>query len=193
MKRIIYILILCGWGTFCFCNQANAQNYIPLLNDSLYWDTGMADNLNVTFCQEYGVAGNGPYRYKTLRDTVFNAAAYKMFAVYPFHKIYPSYPYNCPPFYVDTLFYEMVNGPYLREDTSGRKVFILDSANATERIMFDFNAQIGDTIHYPVQYTIRFMVILLLIPFSITQPWMVRFGGCLPTMQMLYLMDRIII
>lgn len=148
MKGATFIYIFC----FLFIihvQKTYCQSYLPLLNDSFYWDVGIANN-DVSFCQEYGYKGIGPYRFKMARDTTFNSTTYKMFSVYPFHQVNPTWPYNCGPFFIDTNSSVMTNGPYLREDTASKKVFVLDSTTVPERLLFDFDAQLGDTLHYPV-------------------------------------------
>lgn len=136
ISSIIFILFL--------ANNSKAQDYHKLLDSNLYWDVASASMGYI--CGGY--SDYPPLRFTISDDTVINNLSYSKFGYY---KMYPSMhnpPPNCPPFFVDTLFYDNV-AYYMREDTLNHKVYMYNSYEETEYLWYDFDAQIGDTITYP--------------------------------------------
>lgn len=129
-------------------NEGKAQAYIPLLNDSLYWDVSYYD-MFVQFCTEYNDPGKGPYRYALDGDTTINGAIYKKFKAYSFYSLQIQPSPNCPPFGIQNFTStSSFNYGFLREDTTARKVYTYDVNSSIENLLYDFNAQIGDTLNY---------------------------------------------
>ncbi len=145
INKSFLILFLC----FMNINEVKSQGYIPMLNDSLYWDIAYAD-MNVIICNEYGNTGSGPYRYAIEKDTLLNGVVYKKFKSYRFFSLLPQPSPNCAPFGIDTF---VTNSPtttylYLREDTVAQKVYEFDTNFSQEYILYDFDVQIGDSVFY---------------------------------------------
>lgn len=134
---------------FLFFYEAKSQNYLPMLNDSQYWDVAYYD-MNVIICSEFGNPGSGPYRYSLDGDTVINGTGYKKFKSYSFFSLQTQPSPNCSPFAIDTIPSPSWNILFfMREDTVSKKVFRYDIVDLQEYLWYDFDAQIGDTIHYP--------------------------------------------
>ena len=145
MHRIAFILLL-GIFTFLSSVRSNGQGYIPMLNDSLYWDVSYANMF--AFCSAYGFVG--PYRYAIDSDTIINGTTYKKFKSFTFINLNIQPAPNCPPFAVDTLVSPNINNAYyLREDTIDKKVYLMDQTFSQEYLWYDFDAQVGDSIVYP--------------------------------------------
>ena len=129
-------------------NEGKAQAYIPLLNDSIYWDVSYYD-MFVMFCTEYNDPGKGPYRYSLDGDTIINGTNYKKFKSYSFYSLQQQPSPNCPPFAIQTFTStSFFNYGFLREDTTARKVYTYDINSSIENLLYDFNTQIGDTLNY---------------------------------------------
>jgi hypothetical protein len=129
-------------------NEGKAQAYIPLLNDSIYWDVSYYD-MFVSICTEYNDPGKGPYRYALDGDTTINGTVYKKFKSYSFYSLQQQPSPNCPPFAIQTFTStSQFNYGFLREDTTTRKVYSYDVNSSMENLLYDFNAQIGDSIYY---------------------------------------------
>ncbi len=171
IKRGFLILFLC----FLNINEVKSQNYIPMLNDSLYWDVAYYDS-NVIICSEFGNQGSGPYRYAIDGDTIINGTDYKKFKSYSFFTLLPQPSPNCSPFAIDTVPTPSWNVfSYLREDTTNKKVYRYDVANSLEYLWYDFDAQVGDTLSYPELGDFRVDTIYYIITLDgITR----KFFGC---------------
>jgi hypothetical protein len=129
--------------------ESRAQSYIPMLNDSLFWDVAYYD-MNVIICSEFGNQGSGPYRYALDGDTTINGTIYKKFKSYSFFTLLPQPSPNCSPFAIDTIPSPSWNiFSFMREDTVNKIVYKYDTFNAQEYLWYNFDAQIGDTITYP--------------------------------------------
>lgn len=118
-----------------------AQSYIPMLNDSLYWDVAYAVN-DPSPCAIFGVSG--PVRYALGNDTIFNSTVYKQVIGFAFEPFSPS---GCPPFVVDTV--SQPYDYYLREDTVSKKVYSFNPLSQVESLLFDFSLQLHDSIFLP--------------------------------------------
>lgn len=145
MKKYLLILFIC----YLNINEVKSQGYIPMLNDSLYWDIAYAD-MNAIICNEYGNPGAGPYRYAIEKDTVLGGVVYKKFKSYSFFSLQPQPSPNCSPFAIDTFvtFNPYTTILYLREDTLTQKVYEFDTNFSQEYILYDFDVQIGDSVFY---------------------------------------------
>ena len=122
-------------------NFSFAQNYIPMLTDSLYWDIAYRVN-DPNPCAMYGYPK--PFRYKTDLDTTINNVVYQTVIKY---ELFPATPAPCPPFYIDTVLQNTII--YLREDTAGQKVYYYNTFSQTDVLLFDFSLQQGDSIFVP--------------------------------------------
>ena len=144
-KQLLLIVILLN---FLNAHKASSQAYIPLLNDSMYWDVSYYD-MFVQFCTEYNDPGKGPYRYSLDGDTTINGSVYKKFKAYSFYSLQIQPSPNCPPLAIQTFTStSQFNYGFLREDTTARKVYTYDVNSSIENLLYDFNAQIGDTLNY---------------------------------------------
>ncbi len=141
-KKIMIKKTLYSFVALCLVNTIHiqAQNYIPMLNDSLYWDVAYGVN-DPNPCAIFGV--NGPVRYKIGADTTINGTIYKQMNGYPFHLWSP----GCTSFYVDTISQPL--SIYLREDTVSKQVYSFDTFSQLERLLFDFSLQQHDSIFLP--------------------------------------------
>ncbi|MBK8875575.1 MAG: hypothetical protein IPN13_17325 [Bacteroidetes bacterium] len=157
IKRGFLILFLC----FLNINEVKSQGYIPMLNDSLYWDIAYAD-MNVIICNEYGNTGSGPYRYAIEKDTLLNGVVYKSLNPIGFFSSTSAFTELCP-FEIDTFVTISPSTTYLflREDTVAQKVY-------------EFNTNFLRNISYMIlmfklviQFSILDLAILLLIQYSV--------------------------
>ncbi|MGZ4090728.1 MAG: T9SS type A sorting domain-containing protein, partial [Bacteroidia bacterium] len=104
-----------------------AQAYIPLPLDSSYWRVNYGATQPNCSCSVF-------YLYKTDGDTIINSTTYK--------KIIRAGAQGCA-----------WCGPYsgailgsLRQDSLTRKVYIVQNNSTTEKILYDFTQQVGDTV-----------------------------------------------
>jgi hypothetical protein len=129
-KFYIWFFLLSAQSTF-------SQDYHAILNKNNSWDVlGMTVN-------ETGVCGYGfGSRYVISGDTFLNGHYYESIRSYGFISGY--FGIFCPPYTVSTSFTNNYPEFYLREDTLQRKIFLFDTNE--EILLFDFNAQIGDSL-----------------------------------------------
>ncbi|WP_312768301.1 hypothetical protein [Epilithonimonas sp.] len=131
MKKNLLILLL-----FTFFNVFS-QSYTPLLKEGnkwwVYYREGYCDFCNAQYKASY-IFING--------ETTIDGVVYK--------KIYSNLYYINPygPFGTDV---PNTNNPdvlecLMREDTAAKKVYFLDVNTNTEKLLYDFSAQIGDVI-----------------------------------------------
>jgi len=134
--------IINTFGAICILSsiQTHAQSYIPMLNDSLYWDVAYGVN-DPNPCAIFGV--NGPVRYKLGADTIINSIVYKQVEGYAFHLFAP----GCTFYYIDTIPQPL--DIYLREDTLSKQVFTFDTFSQTDILLFDYSLQQHDSIYLP--------------------------------------------
>lgn len=118
--------------------QASAQSHYALLRSDATWQGGT--KVSATICG--WVAAGESF---VLQDTVIAGTAYKQLGG---RGIFSSIgvPF-CPPYYVAPG-----SGPlpyFLREDTLAGLVYEYSVDDATERLIYDYNLEVGDTIdHY---------------------------------------------
>lgn len=134
MKKIcLLFLLLPITATF-------SQNYYPFIQNGVYRDEFWAPELQ--FC--YFLYGD---RYWFQGDSVVNGQTYQ--------KLYrasiqgaPNTVF-CPPYTVDTSLHWIF--ALMREDTAARKVYRYDFEAGVEFLLFDFSAQVGDSVEagYP--------------------------------------------
>ena len=139
---------------FIFClvsfKQINAQSYIPMINDSLFWDVAYAVN-DPHPCAGFGVGG--PDRYAIGNDTLISGIIYKQIVGYNFILTSPS---GCPPFFVDTVLQTF--DFYIREDTVTQKVYRYNTTSQLDELLFDYSLQQSDSIYLPGSTNIYFYV-----------------------------------
>jgi len=117
------------------CSAAFSQNYIPMnLNDGQW-------NYNRYFgnfvCQEFS--------YRLTNDTVIGAQTYSK--VYRTGVNYRSNVYfQCDHQTVESTFDSLAI--LIRNDTPNKKVYIYDTTYQRERILFDFDLEVGDTLRH---------------------------------------------
>lgn len=123
MKRIILFLSL----TIAI-NISKGQNYIPFPMDSTIWRVDFYANVGPgCYCYLQ-------YQYFTHGDTTINAK--------PYTKIMKTGAYYCGCGPVNQNGY---NGA-IRQDTIGKKIYIIQPDSTVEKILYDFNQNVGDTI-----------------------------------------------
>jgi len=120
--------------------NAQSQSYYPIIETNKYWDQSNSSANDSCFFLP------NAYRYEfTSDDTVINGGY-----AYRFTKAHPLFGEGdsgliCPPFRADTNSYLFA---WLREDTSTRKVYVYSQiSNPTDQLLYDFNLNIGDTLH----------------------------------------------
>lgn len=133
-KLFLIILLISTIKTF-------SQDYINMVNDSIYWDVHISYMGYI--CDGYGGGGERFFfgNDTIINDTVFtNVKAYEIISDY-----YPEV--DCPPFHVDTVYYNTTY--FIHEDNSG-KIFRFNSNSYYQSIdlLFDYNLKIGDSIYY---------------------------------------------
>ncbi len=147
-RQTINIFILSFILGFSCLQKTRAQSYIPMINNSLYWDVTYAVN-DPNPCAYFGA----PKRYMIGNDTVFNGITYKQMHGYDFH---PFTPAPCPPYYVDTI--QQTFDFYIREDTIGKKVYRFNTTSFLDELLFDFSLQQHDSLYLPGSTNIYFYV-----------------------------------
>jgi len=112
--------IIFGFILMAFTALLNAQPYHPMLEGENKWILGYNQNNMVCL-------GN----IIELKDTLINFR--------PYSKIYTHkrFAYND----IDTSFY------FIREDTAGKKIWLLNYDLISERILYDFSLNTGDSIY----------------------------------------------
>lgn len=125
MKRI-YILFLFLASLF----RGYTQNYIPLLNENLYWDVAYYDPTHIC-----GYSDDGPRRFFIENDTVIENKTYHRFGSYKMSNEHDGQP-KCPPFLVDTL--KQLTNIYLREDVVNQQVYRYDDYEQQEVLLLIF-------------------------------------------------------
>lgn len=121
------------------------QNYHRLLTESKYWDVSGAAMGYI--CS--GFSDFPPKRQSFSGDTTFNGIVY---AKGYYQIMYPEHftpPPNCPPFKVDTTRNTM-EWYFLREDTLSKKVWLYNSYDNIEELLYDFSLEQGDTLYYGI-------------------------------------------
>ena len=140
-KKIAHTFIMIfALGVSCI-GQNYAQNYIPMINDSIYWDVAYRVN-DPNPCAIFGVSG--PKRYLIGNDTIVNGTTYKQFIGFDFEPYSPS---GCPPFYIDTI--PQLFDFYIREDTTTQRVYRFNTTSQLDELLFDFSLQQHDSIFLP--------------------------------------------
>jgi hypothetical protein len=129
MKKNLLIFLL-----FTFFN-AFSQTYTPLLQEGnkwwFYYREGYCDICNAQYRSGY-IFING--------ETVIDNVAYK--------KIYSNIYYDCP--YMGNCTYPTNPDVFeclMREDIITKKVYFLDTITNTEKLLYDFSAQTGDSVN----------------------------------------------
>jgi hypothetical protein len=134
-KILLSIIIFIG-STF----HSLSQNYIKLINDSIYWDIAYAESTYI--CP--GFSDDTPRRFYFNGDTVIdNGLVYHQMKYNQFIELDGEGPY-CGPFAIDTVSF-LANWATIREDTLNQKVYRYNSWNDTEDLIFDFSLNQGDT------------------------------------------------
>lgn len=128
MKQFYFLILISIFG-----KTISAQQYYPMLDSSInewsYTNFGIGVIQNPSFqslpCNYPAANTPGwPYKEFTTSDTIIGSNIYKV--------IYNDFSY-C------TL-------GYIREDTATKKIFFLDNASSTEKLLYDFSMVVGDTI-----------------------------------------------
>lgn len=117
-------------------SESIAQSYNKLLNSNFKWELFQADQISI--CGYF----DGQLLFEN-NDTVISGLTYKCIYSSPI-KSNSASGFFCPP-------YEIVDSisalrSILREDTIFRKVFIYDTNNNLEHLLYDFNANDSDTL-----------------------------------------------
>lgn len=122
--------------------QSMSQNYIKLINDSIYWDIAYAESTYI--CPSF--SDDTPRRFYFDGDTVIhNGLVYHQMKYYQFIELDGEGP-NCGPFAIDTIS-TLANWVTLREDTLNQKVYRYNDWDESEELIFDFSLNQGDTFY----------------------------------------------
>jgi len=127
-------LTICIYLTFL--TIAISQSYNPLIRTNVYWDVHHGNNSLICDFER----GN---RYFFQGDTTFNSVQYKIVRSFPIIQA-NSGPY-CPPFIVNYSVPSSIDA-FMREDTSTKTVYIYDSINQSDQLLYDFSLSKGDTL-----------------------------------------------
>jgi hypothetical protein len=132
MKKIFTLLLISISQVF-----AQTNVYHPFPESNARWNIHLQSGCDFSF--------SGMNQYYTLRiegDTIINTNTYHLLKI-PTKKIINST--NC--MNPGTFYTPQVSIGAIRQDTAARKVFIVPSGNNTEQLLYDFNMQVGDTLH----------------------------------------------
>jgi len=122
-------------------NLTPAQNYIKMVNDSIFWDVHYQEMGYI--CSGYGGGGK---RFHFGNDTVINEKNYTRVWAYNLVSVYfITDDADCPPHRCETVSYP--TNYYVHEDTLG-KIYVYYSQNMDESLLFDYNLLVGDSIVY---------------------------------------------
>lgn len=134
MKNYLTLFLL-----FSFFPLRAQTPYHPMLADDHAWDIFQTPT-EMAICP-YAAA----YHAFVKGDTVLNGHTYRKILRQP---ILATEPHFCGGFFVDTAtFWPVLH--LLREDSAARKVYAYSEQYPPEYVLFDFNLQAGDTLHYP--------------------------------------------
>jgi len=132
MKKNLFILLL-----FAFVNGFS-QAYMPLLKEGnkwwVYYREGWCDICNAQYKAYYvfinGETTTNGFTYKRIYSNLYHVTPYSPFG--------SGVPNTNNPDVFECL---------MREDINTKKVYVLDSSTNTEKLLYDFSAQIGATIN----------------------------------------------
>lgn len=138
-KKVVFSIIV----FLTLVSQLKSQDYIRLINDSLYWDMAVAEP-DYMLCP--GWSGISPWRlfFNGDSSTINGKVYYHMYS-YQFIGLNSELP-TCPPFVVDTI-PSIIPTAYIREDVINQKVYKYNFLDDTEYLLFDFSLNQGDTFH----------------------------------------------
>ena len=143
MRKVVIIFLFLS---FVLPEKSDAQAYHKFLDSNIFWNVGYADMGYI--CMPFG--SQIPLRYRIAGDTLINSTTYTLFKTYDF-LIPGQSSANCPPFAIDTIPHDgFTYGKVamMREDTLLKKVYRYDALQQQEQLLYDFDAQIGDTLFY---------------------------------------------
>ena len=129
MKKTTVVLIL-----FCACIKLISQNYHPLITQNKSWDLAESDARDICYDPDISRTVVG-------EDTLINGKYYSKLYYSTFISL--GTPPCGEPFEIDTNF--VLGSTFIREDTSNRKVYAIESGEASEYLLYDFTLQKGDT------------------------------------------------
>ncbi len=130
-KHVLLLLILTASIT------AYTQSYYPLIRPALVWQILDGDGSQI--CQ---LSGGGSFYFQG--DTIISGYQYKIIREYSIIPVNTG-PF-CPPFMVDGSS-STIGGPFIREDTTAKKVFVYDQNSNSDVLLYDFNLNVGDTLN----------------------------------------------
>lgn len=135
MKRPLHFLFALALMLAAFCSRAQFT-YNHLLGNTNKWDI-YSEMLTVRLAQNAVFANVPSGSIITLHDTVIGPYTYKAF-----------YARSHDPNYVPPT----APLSFLREDTLTGKVWLLPSDSSSERVIYDFSLQTGDSIYLTFRY-----------------------------------------
>jgi hypothetical protein len=130
MKKLYFAIII-----LFFTKTISAQQYFPMLDSINEWSYS---NLEIAISPQMHLLSSNcnypavqtpemSYREFTTTDTVIGSYTYKIL--------------------MNTLYTPCLMG-YVREDTAARKIYFIDNTSSTEKMLYDFSMQVGDTITF---------------------------------------------
>jgi len=123
-------LLLCIFSAACFFPRAQTNTYHPFPDSNATWNI----HYSFAFACPFYVDLNAYYSYTITGDTIINSQNYHVISI-------PYVDANCPAIPVPGIV------ACIRQDTALRKVFYIWHSDIVEKVLYDFNMSLGDTMH----------------------------------------------
>ncbi len=121
MKKLL--TLLCG----LWISNANAQTYFPFPDSNATWSYVACYNINPS--PPPWVVNCSTYYYLFAGDTIYNSLVYHKLTIYYDSSLTTGFDYGL-----------------IRQDTVQKKVFYFEYGVGIEKMLYNFNANIGDTL-----------------------------------------------
>lgn len=137
MRRIVFVLLICR--AVLISNNSFAQGYVPFPENEATWTVGY-DNWN-----DFTPEQDKFYRYRVIGDTVINSTSY--------NKVYKET--SLLTAFWDSLTLVYTTGAILEEDiytfsyrndSINKKIYRVELDSVNEKLWYDFDLQVGDTV-----------------------------------------------
>jgi len=131
MKKASFLFFCLFLSTFCFSQD---DEYHPLLNEGLSWQ--------IRYFFGFPPMPSGAGHFFLGIDTTIADMNYSQIVGHPMVTLddspYPNYAVNSSFTFETDLF--------IREDIESRKIYMYDIENSSDRLMYDFSLEVGDTL-----------------------------------------------